>query len=300
MSEATAMSAGHFADRWLAAVEATGGPVCVGLDPVWERLPADCREMPVGEGLAAFGVKVISAVVGVAAAVKPQLACYERHGVGGLAAYQATVAAAKRAGLLVIADAKRGDIGISASHYAAALLGEEAIGGGVDAVTVSPYLGGETIEPFVERAVATGAGVFVLVRTSNPGSAELQSLKLEDGRTVCEAVADTVARLGEAYIGERGYSAVGAVVGATHPEDAAGLRARMPRQLFLVPGYGAQGGGVEGVKACIDGQGRGAVVTASRSVIYAYENDPRDDWREAVREAAMAMRDELAAGLGGQ
>jgi orotidine-5'-phosphate decarboxylase len=287
----------HFADRWLDAAERTGGPVCVGLDPVWDRLPEGCRALPTGKGLARFGVGVIEAVAGVAAAVKPQLACYERHGVAGIEAYAATVEAARAAGLLVIADAKRGDIGVSASHYASALLGEGAMGGGADAVTISPYLGGETLEPFIERALDHAAGVFVLVRTSNPGSASLQSLRLEDGRTVCDAVADTVAALGATALGDGGYSAVGAVVGATHPEDAAGLRRRMPEQLFLVPGYGAQGGGVEGVRACTDARGRGAIVTASRSVIYAYETPASDDWQGAIRRAAIAMRDELAAGL---
>ncbi|MEO0963611.1 MAG: orotidine-5'-phosphate decarboxylase [Planctomycetota bacterium] len=289
----------HFADRLTAAVVRTGGPVCVGLDPVPDRLPAALRAMPIGVALAAFGQGVIEAVKDTAAAVKPQLACYERHGVAGLAAYEATVAAAKAAGLLVIADAKRGDIGISAGHYAAALLGPDGVGGGADAVTVSPYLGPDTLEPFVEAATRHGAGLFVLVRTSNPGSAALQRLRLDDGREVCEAVADQVVTLGERSVGACGYSAIGAVVGATHPEDAARLRGRMARQVFLVPGYGAQGGGVAEVLPCFNGDGAGALITASRSVIYAYEKMDADDWREPVRAAAAAMRDELAAGLRG-
>ncbi|MEM0914297.1 MAG: orotidine-5'-phosphate decarboxylase [Planctomycetota bacterium] len=288
----------HFADRLMAAVERTGGPVCVGLDPVAERLPAQLRDAPVGEALAAFGEGVIGAVAEVAAAVKPQLACYERHGVAGLTAYEATVRAAHEAGLVVVADAKRGDIGISAGHYAAALLGPDAIGGGADALTVSPYLGPDTLEPFVDAAVAHHAGLFALVRTSNPGSAALQRLRLDDGREVCEAVADQVAELGDRCVGDSGYSAIGAVVGATHPQDAARLRRRMPRQVFLVPGYGAQGGGVADVLPCFNDDGRGALITASRSVIFAYEKrDASVDWRDAVRDAATAMRDELALGL---
>ncbi|MEM6333168.1 MAG: orotidine-5'-phosphate decarboxylase [Planctomycetota bacterium] len=290
---------GHFADRLVAAVRRTGGPVCVGLDPVVERMPAELSGLAVGEAFARFGVGVVEAVRGVAAAVKPQLACYERYGVAGLGAYEATVGAAREAGLLVVADAKRGDIGVSARHYAAALLGDGGLGGGADAVTVSPYLGPDTVEPFVEAAAErdSGAGVFVLVRTSNPGSGDLQGLRLEDGRAVCEAVADSVAAMGAAHVGAAGYSLVGAVVGATHPGDAAALRGRMARQVFLVPGYGAQGGGVADVLPCFNDDGLGALITASRSVIYAHELRGGVDWREAVAVAAAAMRDELAAGL---
>lgn len=166
----------------------------------------------------------------------------------------------------------------------------EGGGGGADAVTVSPYLGADALEPFV----ATGAGVFVLVRTSNPGSDGVQSLRLADGRSLAEAMADMVAAVGRPRVGASGYSSVGAVVGATKREDAAALRTRMPEQIFLVPGYGAQGGSADDVRACFRADGTGAVVTASRSVIYAF--DPRDDaWRGAVRAGAERLRREVEA-----
>lgn len=234
---------------------------------------------------------VLEAVAGAVPCVKPQLACFERYGSGGVAVYERVVDHAKRLGLLVIADAKRGDIGISAAHYAEALL---AGGHAADAVTVNPYLGPDTLEPFVDTAASHDAGVFVLVRTSNPGSDALQSREIVDGRTVAEAVADTVTQLGAAHAGSHGYSHVGAVVGATKPADAAALRARMPHALFLVPGFGAQGGSAQDVRACFKPDGTGAVITASRSVIYA---PPRvgEAWDGAVRRAAEALRDQVAS-----
>lgn len=284
------MTTTHFADRLNAATERVGAPVCVGLDPVLERLPAAVIGDSPAQRLEAFCLGVIDAVAGTVAAVKPQLACFERYGSKGWAAYERVVDRAREAGLIVIADAKRGDIGVSASHYAAALLDGDHP---ADAVTVSPYLGPDTLEPFVEKAAAQNAGLFVLVRTSNPGSDALQSLTLNDGRTVAMAVADMVHQLGRPHVGDTGDSLVGAVVGATKATDAAALRAAMPEQVFLLPGYGAQGATADDARACFHPSPsgrrvpRGAIVTASRSVIYAFDaNHAAADWRGAIADAA--------------
>ncbi len=269
--------------------------MCVGLDPVLEKLPVDLRNAsdPVN-GIEVFCFGVIDAVAGSVPAVKPQLACFERYGSTGYRVYERVVDAAKTAGLLVVADAKRGDIGISAAHYADAFLtGDHA----ADAVTVSPYLGPDTLEPFVDAASGSGKAVFVLVRTSNPGSAAWQSLETADGRRVVEHVADHVQALNAQRNGGEMYGPVGAVVGATHPAEAAQLRERMPDTLFLVPGFGAQGGGAEDVCPCFhaDGprQGTGAIITASRSVIYA-EPRANETWQDAVARAAGDLRVQVA------
>jgi len=291
------MPATNFADRLLAAAEAKGAPVCVGLDPVLDRLPAAIAKAHAGQPVAAihaFCLGVVEAVAPHVPAVKPQSACFERFGGAGVAAYHDVVRAARDAGLLAIGDAKRGDIGLSSSHYAAALLdGADHDGVGADAITLSPYLGRDSLEPFVEQAAGSGRGVFVLVRTSNPGSSDLQSLRLADGGTVAAAAASLTATLGEPHAGEGGYSAVGAVVGATHPEELAALRERMPRQIFLLPGVGAQGASAGDVRGAFDGEGRGGLVTASRSVLYAFGGG--GDWRPQVADAAARLRDDVAA-----
>lgn len=235
-----------------------------------------------------FSLSVLAACARVAPAVKVQSACYERLGVDGMKALAATLAAARDHGYEVILDAKRGDIGISAEHYAHAAF-ERA---GADWVTVNAYLGADGLAPFI----APEHGAFALVRTSNPGGDALQSLRLEDGRSVAEAVADLVTEAGRNAIGGSGFSSLGAVVGATKPSDAARLRGRMPRALFLVPGYGAQGGSIADIKPCFHPDGRGAVVTASRSIIYAFSPD-ETDWAGSIARAAEHTHRELAEGL---
>jgi orotidine-5'-phosphate decarboxylase len=283
----------HPADRLLARIAVAGAPICVGLDPVAEKLPAALRpaagDAAAADAVERFSVGVLDAVTGIAPAVKVQAACFERHGPAGSAALARVLSHAATCGFEVILDFKRGDIGVSADHYAASARGPFAS----QWTTVSAYLGTDSIVPFL----APGRGAFALVRTSNPSGDALQSLRLADGRTVAEAVADLVAASGAPYVGTSGFSALGAVVGATKRADAAALRARMPAQLFLVPGYGAQGGGVDDVLPCFHADGRGAVVTASRSVIYAFDAGDRD-WTGAVRRAAERFRDEIAAGLG--
>ncbi len=259
--------------------------MCVGLDPVVDRLPAGLSGNAT-ERIEVWCEGVLDAVVDHTPAVKPQLACFERYGAEGYAVYERVVAYAKKLGLLVIADGKRGDIGLSSAHYAAGMLGKEDA---ADALTVNAYLGADGLEPFTNAALQAGAGLFALVRTSNPGGDALQGLELADGRTVSQAVGQIVADLGVSkpgYVGDCGYSLLGAVVGATKPQDAQLLRELMPQQLFLVPGFGAQGGGPEDVRACFKPDGTGAIITASRSVIYAHEKDTGVDWKAAVANAA--------------
>ena len=283
----------HFADRMLQACRAKGAPVCVGLDPVVEKLPAEYAGGDPVCAVEAFCGAVIDAVAPYVPAIKPQSACFERYGAAGVGVYHRVVRSIRDAGLLVVGDAKRGDIGASSAHYAAGLLSGA---GGCDALTVNGYLGGDGLEPFMQAAEGEGRGLFALVRTSNPGGDAIQSLRLADGRTVAQAVGDVVAELGSRCVGESGYSNVGMVIGATKPEDAAALRHRYPQQLFLVPGYGAQGGGAEDVRACFKADGTGALITASRSVIYAF-TDPNaggGPWATAVADAAKALRDDVA------
>jgi orotidine-5'-phosphate decarboxylase len=283
----------HVADRLLQACRAKGGPVCVGLDPVLNKLPDALGGLEPLAAVEKFCFEVIDAVAEHVPAIKPQLACFERYGSAGYAVYERILAAGRAAGLFVIADAKRGDIGTSSAHYAAGLLlGEEEGTVACDALTIHSYLGADGIEPFVRAAAATGRGLFALVRTSNPGGDKLQGLRLDDGRTVAEAVADVVADLGCAHVGESGYSLLGAVVGATKPDDAASLRQRMPQQIFLVPGFGAQGGRAEDVRACFKADGSGALVTASRSVIYAY-NPADEDWTRPIADAAVDLKQQV-------
>ena len=289
----------HFADRFLQAAKDKGAPVCVGLDPVIDRLPSEITG-DTTERIEAWCLGVLEAVAEHTPAVKPQLACFERYGSAGYAVYERVVAAAKQMGLIVIADGKRGDIGLSSAHYAAGMLtGDNA----ADALTVNAYLGADGLEPFADAAAEVGAGLFALVRTSNPGGDALQGLSLADGRSVSQAVGRIVADLGASktgYIGESGYSLLGAVVGATKPQDAAALREMMPQQLFLVPGFGAQGGGAEDVKACFKPDGTGAIITASRSVIYAHEKSSSSNWRLAVKDAAKDFNRQIKAILGEQ
>jgi orotidine-5'-phosphate decarboxylase len=235
---------------------------------------------------------VIDAVHESCAAVKVQAACFERYGAPGFDAMSRVLAHARASGLAVVYDAKRGDIGISAEHYA-----RSARGLGAHWTTINAYLGADGIEPFL----AEGQGAFALVRTSNPSGDALQTLRLADGRSIAESVADLVAAIGAKSIGASGFSALGAVVGATKRAEIAALRARMPHTIFLVPGYGAQGGTADDVRAAFTrANGRsdmGALITASRSVIYPASTG--GDWRDAVRAAAVGFAREIRAITGG-
>ena len=281
----------HAADALCARVAKIGSATCVGLDPVIDRLPAPMVPERVADhaqcarAIEAFSMGVLSAVATEASAVKIQAACYERYGAEGYAAMGRVLAAAHASGLAVILDFKRGDIGISAEHYAAS-----ARATGSHWTTINAYLGNDGIAPFL----AEGHGAFALVRTSNPSGDALQTLALADGRTVSEAVADMVSALGAASIGASGFSALGAVVGATKRAEIASLRARMPHTIFLVPGYGAQGGTADDVRACFTAPQQGALITASRSVIYP-KAGAGVPWEQAIRDAARGFADEIRA-----
>ncbi|MCA9274197.1 MAG: orotidine-5'-phosphate decarboxylase [Phycisphaerales bacterium] len=287
------MPSSRFVDRLIQRTADVGSPVCVGLDPVAGKLPDELRAKfgTDVEAVEAFCLGVIEASAEFAAAFKPQSACFERLGAPGFAAMGRVIAQARKLGVPVVLDAKRGDIGISATHYAEAV---RALG--ADAVTVNAYLGPSTVMPYLEA----GLGVFVLVRTSNPDSDEVQSQKLKSGETVAERMAGLVRTLGSSHVTPTGMSDAGAVIGLTKSADGARLRELMPEQVFLVPGYGAQGGGASDLKPLLSSNtelpGRGVLVNASRSVIYA-PTQANESWQDAVARAARDMTSDLKSVL---
>jgi len=294
----------------LERIDALRNPTVVGLDPTLEMIPAYLREEKfaelgktpeaVAEMFLAFNEGIMKAVQGIVPAVKPQIAFYERYGLAGLAAYEKTCAMAQKMGFVVIGDIKRGDIGSTAAAYAAHIGGTE-IGGErfdlwhEDYVTVNPYLGVDGIKPFVDECNRHNKGIFVLVKTSNPSSSQLQDL-LVDGKPVYLHMAALVEEWGQEAMGEKGYSRVGAVIGATHREQGAAARAAMPHTFFLVPGYGAQGGTAEDIRGFFDKDGRGCIVNSSRGIIAAWKKSDKygeHDFAEASRAAALAMQKDI-------
>ncbi len=260
------------------------------------------------EALYEFGSRVLEAVSSEVGVVKLQNAFFEIAGPPGLEAFCRVIRRARELGVVSISDSKRGDIGSSSAAYAAAHLGALAVGGeeveaiGADALTVNPYFGSDGVRPFVDEAVRRGRGLFVLVKTSNPSGAELQDLPA-GGQAVHEHAADLVGEWGRDCLGNCGYSAIGAVVGATYPQQLRDLRARMPRAPLLVPGFGAQGGKAEDAAGAFDAEGGGAVINSSRGIIFAYRRPehaglPAERFEEAVLAAARAAKAEIAAALG--
>ena len=285
------------------SIRSKGNPVLVGLDPRWDSLPTECRRHTEGLTLSAqvvaeaferFCSEIIDIVAPWVPAVKPQSAFFEQYGPEGMIALRNVIRYAKQKGLLVIFDGKRNDIGSTAEAYAAGLLGTESAWG-ADALTVSPYLGDDSIDPFVKTAVARGAGVYVLVKTSNPGGKMLQDLVI-DGKPVYCRVAEYVERLARQTSGS-----VGAVVGATWAEQLAALRQVMPSAPLLVPGYGAQGGTAKDVAKAFHSDGSGVLINNSRGIIFAHEKEPfksqfgNAHWRDAVLAATKQMIEELRA-----
>ena len=277
----------HFSDRLVARIQQIESRLVVGIDPRLDRLPAEISADDPEQALSRLGEGVIEAVAQHAAAVKPQVAFFERHGWRGWRALETVCASAARAGIPVILDAKRGDIGSTAEAYAEALLGDEpgTLGCHVDALTVNPYLGSDSLEPFLVRVRDHGKGIFVLARTSNPGGAEFQC---RDGDTVpmFEQVARSAERWGQDSLGECGFHGVGLVVGATYPDDIARVRQADPGSILLIPGVGTQGGSIESLAAAFDDNGLGAVVNSSRGIVQAFEQDLERPWQELVQEAA--------------
>jgi orotidine-5'-phosphate decarboxylase len=304
----------------LDAIEEKQAPLCIGLDPMYERLPKQIREIAAKshEGLgeqAAAAVEFCKSIVDI---VKPQVpcvklqsACFERCGPAGMQAYFEVVDYAKENGLIVIGDVKRADIGPTAAAYAAAHLEDVFLGDGdkehavaVDAVTVNPYFGVDGVQPFIEVAKEGGQGVLVVVRTTNPSAKEFQDFKDAEGRRLFEYMAERVNDWANqaGCVGDSGYSLVGAVVGATYPEDTKLLRDLMPNSLFLVPGVGAQGGTIADATLAFHEDGWGALVTVSRSVIYAWESPQYQhlgevNWEDAIEVAMMDTKAALAEAL---
>ncbi|UCC91495.1 MAG: orotidine-5'-phosphate decarboxylase [Candidatus Aenigmatarchaeota archaeon] len=303
----------NFADRLLEAIDRKRNPSVIGLDSDFVKLPnslkQDFRERfgsnfeAVGKCISEFNRRIIDSIKDVVPAVKIQMAFYEQYGHLGMKAFEETVTYAKQRGLVVIEDAKRNDIGNTAKAYSAGhlgrvdLFGENVSSMDVDCITVNPYLGSDGISPFLEDVKANEKGVFILVKTSNPSSGELQDLT-SGNRKIYEIMADYVNRWGSSMIGERGYSSVGAVVGATYPKEADMLRKIMPRSIFLVPGYGAQGGGAKDVIPCFNPDGLGALIHSARGVIFAYEKTGEENAFDTLaREAALGMKDEITLTL---
>lgn len=276
----------------------------VGLDPRLANLPesltanvAPESAEQVAQAFERFCREVIDAVAGQVAIVKPQAAFFEQYGPPGMLALANTIAHARSRGLLVLLDGKRNDIGSTATAYAQAYLGDSSAWQ-ADALTVSPYLGDDSLTPFVEQAHQVDAGVFVLVKTSNPGSGTFQDRSL-DGAPLYQQVGQLVEQLACQRKGECGYGQIGAVVGATYPEQLAQLREQMPHSWFLVPGFGAQGGTAEDVAPAFDSRGIGAIVNSSRAIIFAYQREPyaqqmgQARWQDAVAAATRDTAEQL-------
>lgn len=302
-----------FCDRLLDAIEYAHAPVCVGIDPILTALPDAVRgrmansESDIDAAVDAifdFTTRVLKIVAQHVPIVKFQSAYFEKYYWEGVEAYYSLVQEARDQGLLVIGDVKRGDIGSTAEAYAAAHLAEPPVTDTddlhiPDAITVNPMLGMDTLAPFVNVAREQEKGLFVLVRTSNPGSAELQDVPLADGRTWSQLLADKVAALADqlGLVGEHGYSSIGAVVGATQAHTITDLRQRLPKSIFLLPGYGTQGGTADMTRAAFK-DGKGAIVSASRSILYAhadakYASRYGKDWEKCVEAAVLDMKQDL-------
>ncbi len=298
-------------DRLIEKIQKTGNPTVVGLDPKLDYVPDFIKEAAFEEkgkdlkgaayALLKFNKALIDAVCDIVPAVKPQSAYYEMYGWHGVKTLYKTIEYAKKKGMFVIVDGKRNDIGATMEAYSAAYLGSTAVDGvdftgfGADALTVNGYLGTDGITPLTDICKKNDKGIFVLVKTSNKSSGELQDRQLEVGKTVYETMGDMCEKWGADTMGKYGYSAVGAVVGATYPEQLKEMREKLPHTFFLVPGYGAQGGGAEGVAKAFDKNGLGAVVNSSRAVMCAYkkeECDPRD-FAGAARRECIRMREDI-------
>ncbi len=303
-------------DRLIEKIIAMQNPTVAGLDPKLDYVPASIKEACFAkygktlDGAAAalfeFNKALIDALCDVVPAIKPQAAYYEMYGWQGVKALCDTIAYARKKGMFVITDGKRNDIGTTMEAYATAHLGETEVLGqdieafGADALTVNGYLGTDGIKPLADICKEKDKGIFVLVKTSNPSSGELQDMKLETNESVYEHMGRMCEAWGEELVGESGYSAVGAVVGATYPEQLKEMRAKLPHTFFLVPGYGAQGGGAEDVKFAFDKNGIGAIINSSRGIMCAWKKQglTEEDFAQAAKNEAVRMRDELLGAIG--
>ncbi|MDQ7786735.1 MAG: orotidine-5'-phosphate decarboxylase [Thermodesulfovibrionales bacterium] len=301
----------NFADKLIKEIKKKKSHVIVGLDPDYDKLPQSLRKAyavsikGVGAAISEFNCKLIDAVYELVPSIKPQIAFYERYGIEGVKAFIKTVEYGKQKGLIVIEDAKRNDIGSTATAYSEGHIGRVKLAThsvsiyDVDAITVNPYLGADGINPFLHDVNKYGKGIFVLVKTSNPSSKDLQDLEVVYNRKrlkLYEMVARLVNEWGNNSKGNSGYSSVGAVVGATFPKEAKILRKLMPQAYFLVPGYGTQGGKASDIINCFNTDGYGALIAASRSINYAFKSDKRfkdHEFADAAREAVIRMNKEI-------
>ncbi|HOR86537.1 MAG TPA: orotidine-5'-phosphate decarboxylase [Bacillota bacterium] len=299
-----------FTDKLIEKVIKCRNHMVVGLDPRLQYVPRHILDDVGGSQLPGMGAdkaaeaffrfnkEIIDNVYDIVPAVKPQIAFYEQYGTAGFECWLKTCKYAKSKGLLVIGDVKRSDIGSTAEAYSDFYLGNNEWSADTDCITLNPYLGTDALIPFVKNCGKNGKGIYVLVKTSNKSSADIQDLD-SGGRKIYEHVAELVVKLGEDLIGKFGYSSIGAVVGATFRNDGQKLRELMKRVYFLVPGYGAQGGTAEDAAACFNKDGLGAVVNSSRGIIAAYMSDGYKDkytgkeFGAAAREAALAARDDI-------
>lgn len=307
-------------DRLIARIKETNAPIVVGLDPMMKFVPEYIRQEAfreygetlegAAEAIWQYNKGIVDAVCDLVPAVKPQIAMYEQFGVPGVATFKRTVDYCKERGLVVIGDIKRGDIGSTSEAYAVGHLGRVQVGSKIyssfdeDFATVNPYLGSDGVKPFLKVCREEKKGIFVLVKTSNPSSGELQD-RLADGKPIYELVGEQVAAWGEECMGSGSYSCVGAVVGATYPEQGRLLRKVMPKSFILVPGYGVQGGKGTDLVHFFNEDGLGAIINSSRGIIAAYQQEKyarfgERGYADAARAAVVDMREDIAGALNGR
>ena len=300
-------------DQLIEKIKIMKNPTVIGLDPRYEMLPKCVKDKypktleGVGQAIIEYNKALIDAIYDIIPAIKPQIAFYEMYGIPGMQAFKVTCEYAKQKGMFVIADIKRGDIGSTAQGYSNAYLGKTKIEENeqslydIDFVTVNPYMGTDCVKSFIDDCKKYNKGLFILVKTSNPSSGELQDEKLENGEEVYTRVAKYVEKWGEELRGEYNYSSISAVVGATYPEQLKQLRQIAPHTYFLIPGYGAQGGKAEDIALGFDENGLGGIVNASRSLMCAYKSDmwknkfEEKDYAKATRAEALRMKEELGS-----
>ena len=300
-------------DQLIEKIKIMKNPTVIGLDPRYEMLPKYVKDKypktleGVGQAIIEYNKALIDAIYDIIPAIKPQIAFYEMYGIPGMQAFKVTCEYAKQKGMFVIADIKRGDIGSTAQGYSNAYIGKTKIEENeqslydIDFVTVNPYMGTDCVKPFIDDCKKYNKGLFILVKTSNPSSGELQDEKLENGEEVYTRVAKYVEKWGEELRGEYKYSSISAVVGATYPEQLKQLRQIAPHTYFLIPGYGAQGGKAEDIALGFDENGLGGIVNASRSLMCAYKSEmwkdkfEEKDYAKATRAEAIRMKEELCS-----
>lgn len=302
-------------DKLIKKIKETDNPTVIGVDTRYELVPECVRNKyskdinGMCQAMLEYSKALIDATYDIIPAVKLQSAYFEMYGVEGIKLYKEMIDYCKSKNMVVMADVKRGDIGSTSAGYSKAYLGKNIINEkeegifDVDFATVNPYMGTDCVKPFVDDCQKYNKGIFVLVKTSNKSSGELQDLKTEDGEEIYKKVAKLVNKWGEELIGEYGYSSVSSVVGATYPKQLKELRELMPHSYFLIPGYGAQGGKAEDIALGFDEKGLGGIVNATRSLMCAYKSDlwkdkfKEEDYAQATRAEAIRMRDELRAAL---